>query len=236
VRGYEALTFEPYFKTYPLWCVHQPVFFNRVDDLSRPFLSMLNVRFAFAHESVQPPPGWRVVAKQRQAVLLENMNALERAFVPRIVSLGGALADITDFRERASIEADGKAYERANGPGRVTIRRARQGYALDADMQGAGWIVVTNSDWKGWRAYIDGRRVKTHRANGAFIGIYTPAGRHRVRLTYWPGSFVVGRGVTFGALLGVCVFVVIRRLTGSQAHRTTEKNPMSLCACEPMRL
>jgi len=206
------------------------VFFNRVDDLSRPFLSMLNVRFAFAHESVQPPPGWRVVAKQRQAVLLENTNALERAFVPPTVSLGGSVADIADFRERASIEVDGQPYERANGPGRVTIRRARQGYALDADMQRDGWIVVTNSDWKGWRAYIDGRRVKTHRANGAFLGIYTPAGRHRVRLTYWPGSFVVGRGVTLGALLGIFVFGVIGRRKGSEAQRlkASAENSLSL--------
>lgn len=211
VRGYEALTFAPYFETYRLWCAHQPVFFNRVDDLSRPFLSMLNVRFAFAHESVQPPPGWRVVAKQRQAVLLENANALERAFVPRAVSLGGALADVQDYRERAWIDAEVQPYERANGPGRVTIRRARHGYDLDADMQGDGWIVVTNSDWKGWRAYVDGRRVKTHRANGAFIGVYTTAGRHRVRLVYWPESFVVGRGISFGALLGIVAFGVVRR-------------------------
>jgi len=210
VRGYEALTFAPYFETYRLWCVHQPVFFNRVDDLSRPFLSMLNVRFAFAHESVQPPPGWRVVARERQAVLLENTNALERAFVPRTVAVGGALEDIADYRESATIAASGQPYERTNGPGRVTIRRARQGYELDADMQGDGWIVVTNSDWKGWRAYLDGRRIHTQRANGAFLGIHTPAGRHRVRLTYWPGAFVVGRGVTFATFLGVLVFAFVR--------------------------
>jgi len=221
VRGYEAMTFEPYFKTYPLWCVHQPVFFNRVDDLSRPFLSMLNVRFAFAHESVQPPPGWRVVAKQRQAVLLENTNALERAFVPSTVVWTEA-AELP--LSTAWIQVDGMNGERPNGPGRVTIRRARQGYALDADMQRDGWIVVTSTDWKGWRAYLDGRRVKTHRANGAFIGVYTPAGRHRVRLVYWPASFVVGRGISVGALLGVIVFAVIRsrRVVRSSSRRGAE--------------
>jgi hypothetical protein len=37
VRGYEAMTFKPLFETYPLWCVHQPVWYNRVDDPRGPF-------------------------------------------------------------------------------------------------------------------------------------------------------------------------------------------------------
>ena len=218
VRGYEAMTFAPYMETYRLWCVPQTVFFNRVDDLSKPFLSMLNVRFAFAHESVAPPPGWRVAAKEKEAVLLENMNALERAFVPHTVKLGmpGPLAisemeGVTDFRERAWIGAQSNVYERANGPGRATIQRARHGYELDATMEGDGWIVVSICDWKGWRAYVDGRRVKTHRANGAFLSVHTPAGRHRVRLVYWPGAFVIGRAVTLATLLGILIFAVLRR-------------------------
>ena len=228
VRGYEAMTFAPYMETYRLWCVPQSVFFNRVDDLSKPFLSLLNVRFAFADAPVPLPAGWRLAAKQREAVLYENPNALERAFVPHTVSLGldrsltiEAMKDVSDFRERAWIDAKVQFHERANGPGRVTIRRTRGAYDLDAAMEGDGWIVVTNCDWKGWRAYVDGRRVKTQRANAAFIGIYTPAGRHHVRLAYWPGSFVVGRAVTFGALLGIVTFGVIRsrRLDDSTTRR-----------------
>ena len=181
VRGYEAMTFAPYMETYRLWCVPQTVFFNRVDDLSKPFLSLLNVRFAFAHESIATPAGWRVAAKQGEAVLFENPNALERAFVPHTVKLGvpsvmaTAMMDgVTDFRERAWIDSGGTMHERANGPGRVSIRRVRHGYELDADMDGAGWIVTSICDWKGWRAYVDGRRVKTHRANTAFLSATRP--------------------------------------------------------------
>jgi len=214
VRGYEAMTFAPYAETYRIWCVPQPVFFNRVDDLSKPMLSMLNVRFAFAHESIATPPGWRIAAKQGEAVLFENTNAIARAFVPHTVKLGVSnvldeMARETDFRERAWIDMPGS--ERANGPGFVTTRRIRQGYELDASMDGDGWIVVSICDWKGWRAYVDGHRVNTQRANGAFIGIPAPAGRHRVRLVYWPVAFVVGRGITFGMILAILAFVVIKK-------------------------
>jgi hypothetical protein len=221
VRGYEAMTFAPYFDTYRIWCVGQPVFFNRVDDLSKPILSMLNVRFAFAHESVATPPGWRIAAKQGEAVLFENTNAIARAFVPHNVKLGASnvideMANATDFRERAWIDMPGA--EQTNGPGFVTTRRIRQGYELDATMDGDGWIVVSICDWKGWRAYIDGHRVNTQRANAAFIGVHAPAGRHRIRLVYWPVSFVVGRGISLVTLVAICAFVAVRRF---EAHRLT---------------
>ena len=216
VRGYEAMTFHPYVKTWELWCVHQPIFFNRTDDLSKPFLSMMNVRFAFTREDAPVPPGWREVARQGAAVLLENENVLPRAFVPRNVTVGmqsevavDQMADVTDFRERAWITADVVPYERMNGPGRVTLR----GDTLEAEMEGDGWIVVSNSAWKGWRAYLDGRRVALHRANVAFLGIHVPKGRHTVRLVYLPESFVIGRTVTFATLIGIIVFTLWRRRT-----------------------
>jgi Bacterial membrane protein YfhO len=218
-RGYEAMTFAPLMETYQLWSVHQPVFFNRVDDLSKPFLSLINVRYAFGDAATPVPPGWRVLARKGEAVLLENPQALERAFVPRIVNIGLArsliielMKDVTDFRERAWITAaEVTPYERANGPGRVTIRNAKHGYELDADMEGDGWIVVTNSAWKGWRAYLDGRRVRMQRANAAFLAIYTPKGRHSIRLVYWPDAFVRGRAVSLAALVAIGVFALIRR-------------------------
>ncbi|HKR65105.1 MAG TPA: YfhO family protein, partial [Thermoanaerobaculia bacterium] len=226
VRGYEAMTFAPYHETYRNWCVPQPVYFNRIDDLSKPFLSLMNVRFAFANSATPVPPGWRVAARDHDAVLLENPNALPRAFVPNYVSVLRdrsyaitEMANVTDFREKAWITADGSPYERVNGPGRVTIRRAdAQGYDLDADMQNDGWIVVTSTGWKGWRAYVDGKRVQLQPANAAFLSVHTPPGRHRVRLVYWPEAFVLGRAISFVTLLlvaGGWLLVVRRRFANT---------------------
>jgi hypothetical protein len=219
VRGYEAMTFEPLFATYPLWCVHQSAFFNRVDDITRPFLTMMNVRFAFAGEWLPVPPGWRLVAKQAHVILLENTNVMPRAFVPANVSVGLTDAEtiekmksIGDFRERAWITADVPPFEQSNGPGTLSIRRTkRRGFEVDADMQNDGWIVLTESAWKGWRAYVDGRRTGIHRANVAFLGVNVPRGRHLVRFVYWPESFVRGRAISGATLLGIAVFAVARR-------------------------
>ena len=87
VRGYEAMTFLRFFETYPLWCVHQPVWFNRVDDPTRPFLSFLNVRYVLAAPGVATPAGWPVLASASGGRLVENPTALPRAFIPREVQV-----------------------------------------------------------------------------------------------------------------------------------------------------
>ena len=222
VRGYEAMTLRWYHDTYRLWSVPQPVFFNRIDRLDSPLLSMMNVRFAFAYTWTEVPDGWRLVAQQGDAVLLENDGVLPRVFVPRAVTLGlqsdvalDQMAELRDFRERAWITADVVPHERGNGPGTVSIRRARYGYELDVTMENDGWVVVSNSAWKGWRAYVDGRRVATQRANVAFLSVFVPRGSHHVRLRYLPQSFVAGRTITFVTLLGVVVFFwAARRRSG----------------------
>ncbi|HEV3486587.1 MAG TPA: hypothetical protein VG106_14345, partial [Vicinamibacterales bacterium] len=83
VRGYEAMTFKRLTETFPLWCVPQPVSFNVVTDLTRPFLSFLNVRYAVAAGDAEPPDGWRLVMQDRNTRLFENTRALPRVFVPR---------------------------------------------------------------------------------------------------------------------------------------------------------
>jgi uncharacterized membrane protein YfhO len=111
------------------------------------------------------------------------------------------MAKLADFRERAWIETPDAPYERSNGPGTVTIRNARLGYVLDANMQGDGWIVTSISAWPGWRAYIDGKRLQLQTANHAYLSVHLPRGKHQVVLKYWPRGFAIGRAITFAALL-----------------------------------
>lgn len=220
VRGYQAMTNLRYLETYPLWCRYVPVWFNRVEDLTRPFLSFLNVRFAVVWPGYPVPDGWRIFSTQRGATLLENTRALPRAFVPRRVRLGitgeetlRQMEKESDFSERAWIVASLEPHERTNGPGRVSARHDGTGYLLDAEMDADGWIVVSTVAWNGWRAYIDGRRVKMQIANHAFLSVFVPKGKHTVRLVYLPRSFVAGRTVSFITLAAILAAAMLRRRT-----------------------
>ncbi|HET8773140.1 MAG TPA: YfhO family protein [Thermoanaerobaculia bacterium] len=221
VRGFDALHYGPSIKLWPLWCTFQPIWFNRVDDIGRPFLSFLNVRYAVITDVAPVPEGWREVARQRGAVLVENARALDRAFVPRRVRLGQSvdqqvaeMGTQTDYADLAWLSANVAPYERENGPGRVRIAGYSPGgrYLLDAAMERDGWIVISETAWKGWRAYVDGRRVAMQNANASFLSVHVPAGRHTVRVVYWPESFVTGRAITFATLAALIAFAILRRV------------------------
>jgi uncharacterized membrane protein YfhO len=111
-----------------------------------------------------------------------------------------------DFHDLAWIEVPGNrpALIR-NGSGTVTARRRGTGYELQANMQSAGWVVISESAWNGWRAYVDGRPVKPHYANHAFLGVHVPAGNHQVRLRYLPVAFTRGRNVTSATIVMLLV-------------------------------
>ena len=198
-RGYQAMTLQRLIETYPLWSTHQPVWFNRVDGVT-PFLSFLNVRWLIA-------PDGRVI---------ENEQAFPRAFVPHRVRLGisdpiAEMTQETDFRENAWIEASTEAHFRDNGPGTVAIESDGVDLRLEVDMERPGWVVISQSAWKGWRAYLDGQRVGMQIANVAFLSVYVPQGKHEVRLTYLPQTFVTGRTISALTLLGIVVGLGWRR-------------------------
>lgn len=217
-RGYEAMTFRRLADTYPLWSIPLGASFNNVPDMSRPFLSFLNVRYALGTHEIQPPDGWKVVMDDRNSRLFLNTRALPRAFVPRAIRYArdeadvlGQMAQATDFAETAWITVPQyEPQEIVNGPGSVAIRREGFDYTLDANMEGDGWVVISDAKWPGWRAYIDGRRVETHFANHAFIGVFVPKGKHTLRVAYMPEAFTRGRNITFVTLLAIAAFFALR--------------------------
>lgn len=221
-RGYEAMTFARLADTYPVWSIAQAVSFNAIGDLQPPFLSFLNIKYAIVPLPVNVTEGWRELMKDRSAKLFENTRVLPRAFVPRRIRYersGGpivkAMTAAKDFSDMAWIEVpELQPHEIANGPGTLTLHKDGFGLSIDALMSGDGWIVASQSAWKGWRAYVDGHRVQTRFANHAFLGVFVPKGRHNVKLQYLPESFTRGRNISFttlGALIVAAIFPSVRR-------------------------
>jgi hypothetical protein len=221
-RGYEAMTFARLADTYPAWSIPQAISFNAIGDLQPPFLSFLNIKYAIVPLSVNVTEGWRELMKDRSAKLFENTRVLPRAFVPRHIRYersGGpivkAMTAAKDFSDVAWIEVpELQPHEIANGPGTLTLHKDGFRLSIDAVMENDGWVVASQSAWKGWRAYIDGHRVETRFANHAFVGVFVPKGRHNVKLQYRPESFTRGRNISFttlGALIAAAIFPSARR-------------------------
>lgn len=132
VRGYQAMTLAGYADTYPAWCVRQPVWFNRVDDLSAPMLSRMNVRFAIVKPAAPLPAGWIRRGAFGGYDIAENTRAFPRAFLIRgeghvhARAVGTELALTTAMRSAGTIEVTEPAWRgwRATVDGRpVPLRK-----------------------------------------------------------------------------------------------------------------
>jgi hypothetical protein len=225
IRGYDSMKLGRYEATFPMWCPDSTRNYRDVYDLSRPFLSFLGVKHAITRTSMETPEGWRVIFEDRGSRLIENSRAIPRVFVPRNIryidnpeTALTEMAQATDFADVAWIYTnDIPPHTAPNGEAQVHARRVRSRYEIETNSATDSRIVITEASWPGWRAYVDGRRVKMQLANHAFLSVGIPAGKHHVRVVYLPASFVQGRAITFATLVLFAIAAVVerRRAVGS---------------------
>lgn len=59
-----------------------------------------------------------------------------------------------------------------------------------------GWLVISNTWYPGWRAWVDGKRTKLCQADGSLMAIHVPAGSHNIKLEYRTPRFRTGAAVS----------------------------------------
>ena len=214
VRGYESLVLARFTDTYPLWCSAQAASFNRVTDLSRPFLSFLNACYAIGAPDDPVPQGWREQARGGEMAIFANPGALPRAFVPRrlrrVADPGERLAELaraTDFAQTAWVSTEGPA-EEDNGEATVFVRAVGPDLVMDARVSRPALIATSIPDWPGWIAREGATARPTVTVNHAFVGIMLPAGNHVVRLQYRPRSWRLGVAAFAVGVLAVAAAVI----------------------------
>jgi hypothetical protein len=235
VRGYEAMTLRRLHETYPLWCVPQPVWFNRVDDPTRPFLSFLAVRWVLTETGFEPPAAWPRRAEGAGLRLLENPRALPRAFAPRVTRSEPdparrleLLAGIGDFEERGVVENGPASDWESNGPARVEIREALgDRMEMDVRAEAPAFVATSIPAWPGWRASVDGAAAATIPYNHAFLAVRVPAGTHRLSMRYRPDGFLYGAAIS-AVSLGVSLAVLLRR----RRSGSTDASPAARMSAE----
>ena len=70
-------------------------------------------------------------------------------------------------------------------------------------------VVIAQSFYHNWRAFVDGQQVRLWRANYAYQALEIPAGQHEVTLVYRDRAFYLG-AVASALSLALC-FVLLWR-------------------------
>ena len=209
VRGYVSLTLASLAETFPIWCVPRPAEWNRVADPTTPFLSFLNVRYVVAPLAYRTPAGWTVLAEGREGRLIENPNALPRAFAPRTVRYETSptrrielLRQVRDFAAEGIVDgASGPTSPVANGPAAVRLTRYVGGdLGLDIAARGEALVGTSIPRWPGWNLTLNGRNARLLGYNHAFLAFRVPPGRHAATLEYRPDGFARGATISVATL------------------------------------
>ena len=98
----------------------------------------------------------------------------------------------------------------------IALGRDRVDAVVRADR--AAVVVVSVSDYPGWRATVDGRSAETFTADAAFVGVAVPEGEHSVTLTFRPTHLEISLLLAaFGVVLatGLLILGWFRRNRGT---------------------
>jgi len=82
--------------------------------------------------------------------------------------------------------------------------------------QQVSWLLLSDTYYPGWRAWVDAQPVPLVRANHAFRAVPIPPGTHEVQMSYMPTHFLLGV-LASGTAIGVLALVSVRK-------RRTEKH------------
>ncbi|MDP2660980.1 MAG: YfhO family protein [Dehalococcoidia bacterium] len=105
-------------------------------------------------------------------------------------------------------EASSPGAGRAGGQASIVSYQPER-VAVQANMASPGYLVLTDSYYPGWRAFVDGQEQPVLRAEYLFRAVYVPAGAHQVEFRYEPGSFRWGMAISISALALMALAAVI---------------------------
>ncbi len=93
--------------------------------------------------------------------------------------------------------------------------------SIQADVP--GWVVVSDTWYPGWRAYIDGEPTEIVRANYLFRAVEVPAGKHQIEFVYVANWFVMGGVVSVLAWVAGGYFSLGMKVTNNLRYNRSLK-------------
>jgi hypothetical protein len=130
-------------------------------------------------------------------VVHNNDGNQDQEISPAVVILGNGVPERTDCSENRVAQI----LVISENPDQIIVK-------VTADR--AGWLFQSDTWYPGWTARVDGNTEPIYPANVAFRAVPVPAGEHEIKISYQPGSFFLGAGITLVSGLGLISWLAIR--------------------------
>jgi hypothetical protein len=211
-----------------------------LEKIDSPIVDLLNVRYILTR--VEDAPRLNAVAKFRHVAslpgheLFENTRAFPRFFLVHETRTVATLAEARDLILRNAVDLrqtaliDSGADQKVDVPASsgtspeevTTLNYEPDRIELAVHAASAGWLVLAETYYPGWRAWIDDRPAKIYATDIALRGVAIPPGTHRIRMEFHPPLFELSLGISLGTaiLLAFSSFLYRR----SASHDTIKLN------------
>ncbi|QQG44092.1 MAG: YfhO family protein [Candidatus Roizmanbacteria bacterium] len=79
---------------------------------------------------------------------------------------------------------------------------------ISASSKGSSFLVLSDSYYPGWKAYVDEKPVEIYRTNVALRGVFLDDGEHEVKFVYQPDKFYLGAYISIISLITLLIFLI----------------------------
>ena len=161
-------------------------------------------------------PIYKKIFEKDDIFAYENLNVLPRVYGVTKLKATDTINDLRvnlyafqkdPHREAAVSSKDLKEIGKTDfSDGKVKILKYSPNIvSIEADFNGAGFLVLSDQFYPGWKAYIDGKQTKIYKTNGVLRGIVVPPGGHEVIFRYSPGKIYAAMAFSGTLLAGLLV-------------------------------
>ena len=226
VNGYDSLFSRQYADYMGLIEEQDELQYNRIasfsdwSSLDSPLMDLLNVRYILSEVEIPNPAKYRLVYRDESVYVYENLAAMSRAFTlpasAAVVTQDVATALRTyDPHQFVVLEREVPAApavpQLATATPQAVVEYTMDQVTVDATLAEPGWLVLGDSYFPGWRAFVRPQgggteaeqEVEILRADGNFRAVFLEAGAWSVRFKYSPNSVKIGAFVSFIAAMAV---------------------------------
>jgi len=180
-------------------------------NLDSKLLDLANMKYVFLPWPYDPGPRFRKILSPESMTVYENTAALPRAYVvSRALKAADEdealrLLEAKDFVPRTMVVLQAAEVPRTGeGGGSVSwTSRDSDRFELAVETSSDSILVVSDTDYPGWEADVDGVSTPILRANLAFRAVALTAGKHQVRMRFRPASARTGLLVSLLSIAGL---------------------------------
>jgi O-antigen/teichoic acid export membrane protein len=231
VAGYDSLFSRQYADYMALIEEQDQLQFNRIasfsewSSLDSPLLDLLNVKYVITEVEIPNPAKYELVYQDEAVRVYENRSVIPRAFT--LPTSAAVVAEDVDQALRTYdphqfvvLEAPGDTPPGAAPQPATLVSQSITAYEInevfvDSQVAEASWLVLTDSYFPGWRAFVrpqgtgedQEQEVEIARVDGTFRGVRLEPGAWTVRFKYSPNAVKVGAFVSFIAGMTILFLV-----------------------------